>query len=194
MNKAARTDRVVSSDDEPLILVDHEDRELGFLDKGRSHDGGGRLHRAFSLFLFNDRGEVLLQQRAAGKRLWPLFWSNSCCSHPRRGESMELATRRRLHDELNVTADLQFVFKFVYHARYGSAGSEHELCWVYLGKCEGEVAANSTEIADHRWVTPGQLSRDLADRAGDYTPWLHMEWERLTSEWAETLSGYCRAR
>ena len=94
--------RIVSSEQEELILVDREDNELGFLSKAECHDGAGVLHRAFSLFLFNDEGELLLQQRSGNKRLWPNFWSNSCCSHPRRGESMEVATRRRLRDELNL--------------------------------------------------------------------------------------------
>ncbi|MBV8742173.1 MAG: NUDIX domain-containing protein, partial [Sinobacteraceae bacterium] len=80
-----------------LILVDESDREVGHLDKVRCHDGHGVLHRAFSLLIFNADGELLLQQRAASKPLWPLYWSNSCCSHPRRFESMDVATRRRLH-------------------------------------------------------------------------------------------------
>ena len=87
---------IVSDESEPLILVDEADREIGHLDKGACHDGKGVLHRAFSLFIFNDSGELLLQQRSAQKRLWPLFWSNSCCSHPRKGESMETAVERRL--------------------------------------------------------------------------------------------------
>ena len=91
---------VVSSDEESLSLVDSDDRELGFLDKSLCHAGAGVLHRACSLFVFNEGGELLIQQRAADKRLWPSYWSNSCCSHPRRGESMETATRRRLEQEL----------------------------------------------------------------------------------------------
>ena len=91
--------RIVSSEAEELILVDGEDNETGYLSKAACHDGDGVLHRAFSLFLFDSAGRLLLQQRAATKRLWPGFWSNSCCSHPRRGESMEVATSRRLRDE-----------------------------------------------------------------------------------------------
>ena len=86
----------VSFDDEPLILVDENDREIGYRSKVDCHTGHGTLHRAFSIFLFDNRGRVLLQQRAAGKPLWPLYWSNSCCSHPRRGESMQQALHRRL--------------------------------------------------------------------------------------------------
>ena len=94
--------RIVSSEAEELILVDSDDNETGFLSKAECHDGQGQRHRAFSLFLFNEDGELLLQQRAASKRLWPGYWSNTCCSHPRRGETLEVATRRRLRDELNI--------------------------------------------------------------------------------------------
>ncbi|MEJ2535320.1 MAG: isopentenyl-diphosphate delta-isomerase [Gammaproteobacteria bacterium] len=95
-------DEVVSSDTEELILVDDQDREVGFETKAGCHDGGGLLHRAFSLFVFNPEGQLLLQRRAADKRLWPLYWSNSVCSHPRRGESMTEAVQRRLRQELRI--------------------------------------------------------------------------------------------
>jgi len=97
----------VSFDDEPLILVDEDDNEVGYRSKGECHEGHGILHRAFSIFLFDKRGRVLLQQRAAGKRLWPLHWSNSCCSHPRRGETMDQALHRRLREELGLEASLK---------------------------------------------------------------------------------------
>ena len=122
--------RLVSSESEDLILVDANDKETGFLSKARAHDGQGVLHRAFSVFLFNEKGELLLQQRAASKRLWPGCWSNSCCSHPRRGETMRVATRRRLRDELNIDVELEYVYKFIYQAEFGEFGSEHELCHV----------------------------------------------------------------
>ena len=86
--------KLVSSDAEELILVDEDDTEIGFLAKAKCHDGTGILHRAFSLFLFNEAGELLLQRRSESKRLWPGYWSNTCCSHPRKGESMTIATRR----------------------------------------------------------------------------------------------------
>lgn len=91
--------RTVSSESEELILVDRDDNEFGYTSKSDAHDGGGILHRAFSVFLFNDAGELLLQQRAREKRLWGGYWSNSCCSHPRRGETLPVATSRRLLDE-----------------------------------------------------------------------------------------------
>jgi len=185
--------RIVSSDSEQLILVDDRDCELGALDKGLCHDGDGILHRAFSLFLFNPEGGLLLQQRAADKRLWPMFWSNSCCSHPRRGESMSIATRRRLADELNIDATLEFVYKFSYQARYGDAGSEHELCSVYLGRCRGEVIANRSEIAAIRYVNSEALADELRRSPELFTPWFKMEWDQLCNEYAEALARYTRA-
>ncbi|MFW6093307.1 MAG: isopentenyl-diphosphate Delta-isomerase, partial [Pseudomonadota bacterium] len=123
----------VSSENEPLILVNSDDVEVGQLDKAACHDGSGVLHRAFSLFIFNPAGELLMQRRAPGKRLWPAFWSNSCCSHPRAGEAMDEAVARRLREELSLQAALRFVYKFEYVAHYQDLGTEHELCWVYVG-------------------------------------------------------------
>ncbi len=122
-----------SAEAEPLILVDEADREVGYLSKERCHEGRGVLHRAFSLLIFNDRGELLLQRRAAAKRLWPHYWSNSCCSHPRRTESMETAIHRRLHEELGLACPLRFLFKFQYQAQFDNVGAEHELCSVFIG-------------------------------------------------------------
>lgn len=182
--------RIVSSESEELILVDGEDRETGTLSKALCHDGDGVLHRAFSVFLFNRAGEVLLQQRSADKRLWPLYWSNACCSHPRKGEDMAQATARRLCEELNVDAKLEFVYKFRYQARFGKAGSENELCWVFLGRSNEGVVANRSEIAAVRWLTPERLDRELARDAQHFTPWLRLEWERLREGYAERLSAY----
>lgn len=116
---------IVSSEAEALILVDPSDQVIGYLDKSAAHDGAGVLHRAFSLFIFNSEGLLLLQQRAPDKRLWPEFWSNSCCSHPRKGETMEQAVHRRLEQELGMTATLQFTYKFEYSAPFGELGTEH---------------------------------------------------------------------
>lgn len=184
--------RVVSSDAEELILVDIEDNESGYLSKAECHDGSGVLHRAFSVFLFNHAGELLLQKRAASKRLWPAFWSNSCCSHPRRGESMAVATGRRLHDELNLEAKLEFIYKFSYQADFGDAGAEHELCHVYLGTVEDAVTPNAHEIDGIRFVSATDLERELEERADEFTPWFKMEWQALRREHAAQLARYIR--
>ena len=172
-----------ASDSELLILVDDTDREVGFLDKGACHDGAGILHRAFSLLIFNDAGELLLQQRGARKRLWPLYWSNSCCSHPRRSESMETAIHRRLREELGLSCPLTFLFKFRYQARFQSAGSEQELCSVYLGRSSAPVSSDPREVQAWRWISPQALTQELAASGEEkFTPWFRMEWERVWRE------------
>lgn len=182
--------RIVSSEDEQLILVDENDREVGYLDKSSAHDADGILHRAFSVFVFDPAGRLLMQQRSASKRLWPQYWSNSCCSHPRRGETMEVATRRRLQDELNIGADLEFVYKFSYQAAYGELGSENELCWVLLGRTREEVTPNRHEIEATRFMTVQEIEEELAARPGVFTPWFKLEWQRLRKDYAEALRRY----
>ncbi len=184
--------RIVSSEAEELILVDVDDNETGFLSKADCHDGDGVLHRAFSLFLFNDDGELLLQQRSDSKRLWPGYWSNSICSHPRRGESMEVATQRRLLDELNIEAELEFVYKFDYQASFGERGSENELCHVYLGRAPADIRPNESEIAATRFIAPAELDREFAQEPESLTPWFRMEWQALNSGYRETLEKYAR--
>jgi isopentenyl-diphosphate Delta-isomerase len=171
--------RVVSSDDEQLILVDSDDREIGFLAKADAHLGRGTLHRAFSLFVFNPAGELLLQQRANCKRLWPGYWSNTCCSHPRRGEKMHSAIRRRLHEEFGLRAELEFLFKFHYQTQYDAQGAEHELCWVYAGRSAEPPRANVHEIAAWRYVTPRALQSEIASAPETFTPWFKLEWARI---------------
>ena len=182
--------RVVSSEAEELILVNDDDNETGFLSKAKCHDGHGILHRAFSVFLFDDAGGLLLQQRGASKRLWPGYWSNSCCSHPRRGESMQTATRRRLHDELNVVGSLEFVYKFAYQADYGDAGSENELCHVFLGRVPGEVRPNDHEIDRIRFVSAGQLEDEMSAAPDSFTPWFRQEWRTLVEAYGDRLAKY----
>lgn len=185
------TMQAVSSESEKLIAVDSNDRELGFISKGAAHDGEGTLHRAFSIFLFNDKGEVLLQQRSSEKRLWPLFWSNTCCSHPRAGEDMDTATVRRLEQELGMQSDLTYLFKFEYQAKFGPQGSEHELCSVYVGRAIDEPEFHPMEIAAIKWVAPDVITRELeADTEGkQYTPWFKMEWKRLMSDFHQQIAA-----
>lgn len=186
--------RIVSSDDEALILVDADDRITGHMSKAQCHDGVGVLHRAFSIFLFDDSGRLLLQKRAAGKRLWPGYWSNTCCSHPRKGESIEVAAARRLEDELHTASELQFVYKFIYQAAFGELGAEHELCHVFLGRLAGKPAANDTEIDEMRYLSAADLDRELDDSPDQFTPWFKLEWQRLRDEFSDTFATYTSAR
>lgn len=179
---------VVSFNDEPLVLVDEQDREIGFLDKATAHQGQGVLHRAFSLLVFNRQGELLLQQRAAGKRLWPGYWSNTCCSHPRRGETLEVAIERRLSEELGMRCDLRFLFKFQYQAQFDDQGAEHELCWVYAGHSDDVPVLNLNEVSALRYIAPDALDAEMAARPQTFTPWFKSEWQRLRRDHAEVFA------
>jgi isopentenyl-diphosphate delta-isomerase len=179
---------VVSFDDEPLILVDEQDREIGYLDKASAHLGQGVLHRAFSLFVFNPQGELLLQQRAPDKRLWPGYWSNTCCSHPRRGETLETAIHRRLHEELGLQCPLQFLFKFEYQAQFDAEGAEHELCWVYAGRSAATPTVNINEISALRYISPDALDAEMTQQPQTFTPWFKIEWERLRRKHSQVFA------
>jgi isopentenyl-diphosphate delta-isomerase len=178
----------IAADSEPLILVDETDREVGHLSKARCHQGRGVLHRAFSLLIFNGAGEWLLQQRAPSKRLWPLYWSNSCCSHPRRAETLEAAIHRRLYEELGLRCPLHFLFKFQYQAQFDAAAAEHELCSVFIGRCTGPVSINQNEIVAWRWSTPEALRAEMTGPGAEsFTPWFVLEWERIWRNHREVL-------
>ena len=185
---------IVSREDEPLVLVNSNDEELGSLAKSACHDGGGVLHRAFSLFVFNAAGETLLQRRHASKRLWPGYWSNSCCSHPRIGEDIAGAVRRRAQDELGLLVRGEFLFKFEYRASFAGVGTEHELCSVFLGRSESEPRVNGTEVAEWRWISPGALDGEIALTPERFTPWLKMEWQRLREDFPARIAATASAR
>ena len=185
-----RVSHSTTSDSDSLILVDEADREVGHLDKARCHEGHGVLHRAFSLLIFNDAGELLLQQRSAGKRLWPLFWSNSCCSHPRQAETMDRAIHRRLYEELGLRCPLQFLFKFQYQAQFDAAGAEQELCSVFVGRTSDPVRVDPSEIVAWRWISSEALQAELAGgEAVRFTPWFVMEWERILRDHRDVLTA-----
>jgi isopentenyl-diphosphate Delta-isomerase len=185
-----RVSHSTAADSDSLILVDEADREVGHLDKARCHEGRGVLHRAFSLLIFNEAGELLLQQRSAGKRLWPLFWSNSCCSHPRRAETMEQAIHRRLYEELGLRCPLQFLFKFQYQAQFDAAGAEQELCSVFVGRTSDPVRIDAGEILAWRWISPAALQAELAGAGAErFTPWFVMEWERILRDHRGVLTA-----
>lgn len=182
--------RIVSSDSESLILVDEHDRQIGTASKGDAHDGKGVLHRAFSVFLFDHAGRLLIQQRSETKRLWPLYWANSCCSHPRVGESMDFATQRRMEEELGVSAELDFVYKFCYQAHYLDLGSEHELCSVYVGRVDADqLKPNPSEVAGWRFLTLEEVDAFIDDPEAQAAPWFRMEWRRLRSEFPDALKS-----
>jgi isopentenyl-diphosphate delta-isomerase len=183
----ARKD-VVSNANEELILVDELDREIGARTKRECHAGNGILHRAFSIFIFNGADELLLQQRSSDKPLWPNYWSNTCCSHPRRGESMEHAVSRRLEQELGFECPLHYLYKFKYHAQYGAVGAEHEYCWVYYGRYDGRVDVNVNEVASWRFVGVPALEEELTKQPDHFTPWFKMEWAHIRDNFLDVIA------
>ena len=181
---------IVSSDEENLILVNDQDENIGTMSKLNCHLDDGVLHRAFSVFIFNAAGDVLLQRRSDHKFLWPMYWSNACCSHPREGENAEAAAHRRLEQELGITTDLVFLYKFIYQAPFEDVGSEHELCWVWAGSAEqDQISANENEVAEWQFFSEEALNIELNRNPGNYTPWMKMEWERIKQDHAHQLSS-----
>lgn len=174
----------VSFNDEMLILVDEDDNVTGYDEKISVHQGAGKLHRAFSIFLFSPCGKVLLQRRSRQKPLWPLYWSNSVCSHPRRGETCELAAVRRLQEELAVSTELELLYRFRYSASFGSIGSEHELCKVFIGSVDTRypIRANDNEVAEWDWVPIAELEARIAGQPQQFTPWLLLEWDKFRED------------
>ncbi len=183
MNQAS-----ISSDQEQLILVNEQDEDIGSLSKLECHLGAGVLHRAFSIFIFNSAAEVLLQKRSAQKHLWPLYWSNACCSHPRPGEDAEVSAQRRLEQELGIRTPLSFLYKFIYQAQYQGAGSENELCWVWAGEAEAEaIIVNTNEIAEWRFFSIQDLDIALSETPEKFTPWMKLEWQQIRENYHHQL-------
>lgn len=181
------TGEIVSFDDEQLQLVSENDEVIGYRSKEECHDGEGILHRAFSIFIFNVDGELLLQRRSGDKRLWPMYWSNTVCSHPRKGEEMEEAIQRRLREEFGFSTELTFLYKFQYHARFGKEGSEREICSVYAGRYDGNPEPNEHEIAEWRTISPQQLEQEMDEYPDRFTPWFQMEWRRIRDEYMDLI-------
>ena len=162
-----------------LILVDEDDFEIGFKEKVTCHLGGGVLHRAFSVFIFNSKNELLIQKRAEGKMLWGGFWSNSCCSHPQRGEDLEDAASRRIVEELGIACGSRYIYKFMYSAAFEDVGSEREVCSVLVGQCDDNIVADEDEIQDFCWIGMSDLFMDVSMNSEKYTPWFLKELEEL---------------
>ncbi len=187
MKDPTTNNEVISDDHDLLILVDSSDEQIGALDKEACHNGSGKLHRAISVFIFNDDGDLLIQQRHTQKRLWGGVWSNSCCSHPRVDEETDVAAHRRVAEELGLKTDLNFLFKFEYRALDAEFGTEHELCSVYAGHVDCEPIVNTTEIQAWEWVPSAELSQRVKQTPKDFTPWLQIEWARINAEFPDDL-------
>ncbi|MDE1761818.1 MAG: isopentenyl-diphosphate Delta-isomerase [Candidatus Micrarchaeota archaeon] len=167
---------------EEVILVDENDLPLGTMEKLEAHRNGATLHRAFSVFVFNSKGETLLQRRAMGKYHSKGAWSNTCCSHPRVGESIIDAAHRRLREELGFDCALKERFSFTYKSDVGEGLTEHEFDHILTGTYNGEVKPNPEEVMDYRWTDPKWLVEDMKKNPKGYTLWSMIGLERLVRE------------
>lgn len=162
-----------------VVLVDANDHELGTIDRMKAHQGMGLLHRAISVFLFDQQGRVLMQQRHPEKPLWGEYWSNSCCTHPFPSEDARIAALRRVQEELGLTVDLTFRYKFQYQASFTQDLAEHELVSVYTGVADEDPTVDPSEIVAWQWFDVRQLHQQLKTNREKFTPWAIKEWNEL---------------
>jgi isopentenyl-diphosphate Delta-isomerase len=164
---------------EHVVLVDEDNNILGTLPKSEIHQKETPLHRAFSIFIFNKKRDLLLQQRSSLKKTWPLTWSNSCCGHPQLNESNEDAARRRAKDELGL--DLNLVREAApYRYKFSKDGiMENEICPILVGHTEQEVRINPDEVEDVAWMSWADFLSDIEKNPGKYSPWCIEETEIL---------------
>ncbi|MEM1545600.1 MAG: isopentenyl-diphosphate Delta-isomerase [Candidatus Methanomethylicia archaeon] len=165
---------------EEVVLVDEDDNEIGVEEKIKAHKEG-KLHRAFSIFIFNSRGEMLLQKRARNKYHSGGLWSNACCSHPKPGESLEQAVHRRLKEEMGFDCDLKRVFYFIYKADLNNEFTEYELDHVFIGKYDGEINPNRNEVEDWKWISINDLKEDIKQNPNKYTVWFKIVLDKVIS-------------
>jgi len=163
---------------EQVILVDKNDRPVGQMEKMQAHREG-KLHRAFSVFIFNSENELLLQQRALSKYHSGGLWTNTCCSHPRMGESNEAAANRRLMEEMGMRCTLIYGFNFIYKAEFPDGLIEHELDHVFFGKSDQLPEINKEEVESYKYMNLRTLKEDIEQNAQFYTPWLKICLERV---------------
>ena len=156
--------------EEKLVLVNEKDEILGLMEKMQAHENG-ILHRAFSVFLFNSKGEMLLQKRAAEKYHSPNQWTNACCSHPRIDETYEQAAHRRIKEELGIGCHLEEKFWFIYKADVGQNLWEHELDHVFVGNYEADFHLNPEEVAEVRYISMQDLDEEMRTHPEHFTEW-----------------------
>ncbi|MCW0485335.1 isopentenyl-diphosphate Delta-isomerase [Riemerella anatipestifer] len=155
---------------EKVVLVNPKDEVLGVMEKLQAHRSGF-LHRAFSVFLFNTKGEMLLQRRAGVKYHSPRLWTNAVCSHPRLGESYKAGAQRRLIEELGIDADISEKFSFIYKAEVGDNLWEHELDYVFTGIYEGDFNLNPEEVSEVKYISMETLDKELETNPEQFTEW-----------------------
>ncbi|HEY6502888.1 MAG TPA: isopentenyl-diphosphate Delta-isomerase [Chitinophagaceae bacterium] len=166
-----------------VILVNENDSALGAMEKMEAHRKG-LLHRAFSVFIFNSKGEMLLQRRALNKYHSGGLWTNSCCSHPQPGEETQDAAIRRLQEEMGFVTPLEKIFDFVYRAEFGNGLTEHEFDHVFAGEYEGAISFDPHEVMDYCYKSLEEVRTDLKEQPQKFTTWFHLAFPKIEEWWS----------
>ena len=162
--------------EEKVILVDKNDNQVGLMPKLEAHEKGV-LHRAFSIFIFNSKYELLLQKRASSKYHSGGLWTNTCCSHPREGEDTLDAANRRLDEEMGIKTSLRKVYDFIYKAELDNQLTEYEFDHVFYGVCDRDPKLNKDEAEDFKWIDMETLNNDIIKNEDNYTVWFKIAFE-----------------
>lgn len=163
---------------EKVVLVDANNRQTGTMEKTEAHEKG-LLHRAFSVFILDSSGQLLLQRRSSGKYHSPGLWTNTCCSHPRPGESVKDAAIRRLKEEMGITCSLKESFTFIYKADFDNGLTEYEFDHVLIGVTDSDPVPNPEEADSYKYVDPDHLAKDIHNRPDNYTVWFRIAYPRV---------------
>lgn len=165
-------------EEEKVILVNRNDEQVGLMPKMEAHEKG-LLHRAFSVFIFNDKNELMLQQRAFSKYHSPGLWTNTCCSHQREGEDNISAGKRRLQEEMGFSTELRDTISFVYKAPFDNGLTEHEFDHILVGKYNDDPTLNPQEAADFKWLSLEQVRKDMENNPHIYTEWFKIIFDKF---------------
>ncbi len=163
---------------EHVILVDSNDNAIDYMGKIEAHKKG-MLHRAISVFIFNENEEMLLQRRALSKYHTPGFWSNTACSHPRKNETTIQAAERRLDEEMGLKTPLRYGFKFLYKAEFDNGLTEHELDHVFFGFSNEKPSINSFEVCDYQYLDQGKIEAMILQRPEIFSPWFKLTYKKV---------------
>ncbi len=168
----------MSTVSEKLIIVDENDNQISTGEKLKIHRQG-ILHRCFSIFVFNSEGNLLLQKRSRSKYHSGGLWTNTCCSHPRAGEAIEIEVHRRLKEEMGFDCNLKELFSFIYKAELDNNLTEYEYDHVFSGVYDGEIIANPEEVEDFRWIKPALLLKEINSEPKRFTVWLPIALKKI---------------
>ena len=168
--------------EQEVVLVNENDEPIGLMEKMEAHQKG-LLHRAFSVFIFDKKGNMILKQRAADKYHGAHLWTNACCSHPFPNEKVEDAAQRRLKEELGFVTDLHAIFSFTYHAKVENDLIEHEFDHVFAGEYEGDIYPNSNEVADHVYKPIAVIQKEIETHPEKFTSWFKIAFPRIEKWW-----------